>query len=284
MRSFVPRREPGRYLDTSAGPVFVARRRAPGSARPPLVLVHGWLMAHGYFAALVDALRDRELVLVDLPGHGESACPSPERFAYDLPSYASVLGEVLDALQLGPIDLLGHSLGGGVALRTAIARPEVRRLALVAPLVYGIPVPLEAQLLMLRGLGPLLWRYGVRRADFVRTMRRDYEDQRVVGDELVDWSYTRFCRPGARAATLATFLACVGLPDASDLPARVRQPTLVLWGDADRLVPLGLGRRLMVGLADARLAVIPATGHTPFVERPGLVVDELRGFLDGTAT
>jgi pimeloyl-ACP methyl ester carboxylesterase len=277
---FRPRREPGAPVPTSAGPVFVARRRAPRARRRPLVLVHGWLMAHGYFSGLVDAFRgERELVLIDLPGHGESACPSRGDFAYDFDAFVGVVGEVLDRLGIGELDLLGHSLGGGIALRLAEKRASVVELALVAPLVYRIPEPVEARLLAVPMLGPLLWERGARRHDFVRRMKHDVSDPAVVGDELVDWVYHAFCRPGGRAATYATFAVARAIPIDTEIPSRVSQRTLVLWGDTDRLVPLAHGRRLAAALPNGRLAVIPACGHTPFIERPTFTAGELRRFF-----
>jgi pimeloyl-ACP methyl ester carboxylesterase len=276
--AFRPRREPGKPVRTSAGAVFVARRRAPRAAARPLVLLHGWMMAHGYFASLVDALvGERELVLIDLPGFGESDCPAPSCFAYDFEAFACAVDEVLDRLALGPIDLLGHSLGGGVALRLA-RRPEIMRLILMAPLVYRIPLPLEAHALALPVLGRLLWQGAVRRRDFFRQMRRDVEDKELVGAEYVRWAYERFVRPGGRAASYEAFRVASELPLDSDAPARVRQPTLLVWGDADRLIPLSHGQRLRAAIPDARLEVVPATGHTPFIERPRLVAENLRRF------
>jgi pimeloyl-ACP methyl ester carboxylesterase len=280
---FRPRREPGTPVATSAGPVFVARRRAPGARRPPLVLLHGWLMAHGYFSALVDGLAgERELVLVDLPGYGESACPHPSRFRYDFTGFTGVLHEVLDALRLDEVDLLGHSLGGGVALRYAAVRERVRRLVVIDPLAYRIPEPLEARLLALPGVGRFLWQRAIGRRDFLRQMRRDVENVAVVGDAYVDWAFERFNRAGARAASYATFDFGRALDD-DDIGARVRQKTLIIWGEADRLIPRAHGDRLRSAMRDAHLEIIPATGHTPFIERPGLVLDAIRRFEDAEA-
>jgi pimeloyl-ACP methyl ester carboxylesterase len=260
--------------------VFVARRRAPGSRQRPLVLVHGWLMAHGYFASLVDAFAgERELVLIDLPGYGESVRPSPSRFGYDFDAFAGVVGEVLDRLGLGEVDLLGHSMGGGVSLHTAAQRTDVARLVMIAPLVYKPPMPTAARALALPGLGPWLWQRAIRRRDFVRRMRQDHQDRDLVGDAYVDWAYERFNRPGARAASYATFALLSAIPEHNETATRVRQPTLIVWGDADRMLPLSHGRRLAEAMPGAHFEVIPASGHAPFVERPRLVVEALRRFL-----
>jgi pimeloyl-ACP methyl ester carboxylesterase len=239
-------------------------------------------MAHGYYAAVVDALAgERELVLIDLPGHGESARPSPWRFAYDFASFTSVLHEVLDTLALGEVDLLGHSLGGGVVLRFSAERKDIVRLVLVAPLAYPLPMPLEAQVLGVPALGRALWHGAVGRREFERRMRADLEDPELAGDAYVDWAYEHFQRAGGRAATYAAFTAASRFADASF--GHVRQPALVVWGEGDRLVPLAQGRRLAAELPNARLEIIPAARHTPFIERPALFVSRLKSFLGASA-
>jgi pimeloyl-ACP methyl ester carboxylesterase len=279
---FRPRREPGTRVATSAGPVFVGRRRAPHAKARPLVLVHGWLMAHGYYAAVVDALAgERELVLIDLPGHGESARPSPRQFAYDFAAFTGVLHEVLDTLALGEVDLMGHSMGGGVALRLSAERKDIVRLVLVAALAYPLPMPLQAQLLSVPVLGHALWHNLVRRGDFERSLGRDLEDPSLAGDAYVDWVYDHFQRAGGRAATYAAFAAATRFAD-TDF-AHVQQRALVVWGEGDRLVPLAHGRRLAAELPRAQLEIIPAARHTPFVERPALFMSHLKSFLGASA-
>jgi pimeloyl-ACP methyl ester carboxylesterase len=237
-------------------------------------------MAHGYFSAVVDAFAgERELVLVDLPGHGDSARPSPRRFAYDFVAYGRVLGEVLDALRLGEVDVLGHSLGGGVGLRFCAARRDVARAVLVSPLAFPLPLPPAARLLSLPVVGRALWHGLVARRDFSRQLREGFDDPAVAGDAYVDWAYDHFQRAGGRRAALAAFCSAVNVPDDAATFRELTQPVLLVWGDGDRLVPLEQGRRLAAALPRARLEVIPASRHTPFVERPALFVSRVRDFL-----
>jgi pimeloyl-ACP methyl ester carboxylesterase len=276
---------PGTLLPTDPARVYVHRR----GVGPPLVLVHGFTMSHGYFAGVMDRLaaaypEGREVIAVDLPGFGEAERPPPDRFAYDLPAFAAALADAIEQLRVGPVALLGHSLGGGVALKVAAHRPElVERLVLVSTLYYPPPIPPAGRLLLLPGVGPLLWRHAVRRSEWARRQRADVKDPSVITDEYVDHYYGLFSRPGAREAAYATVQAIFRMPGAAADPGRVRAPTLLVWGDEDRVVPLSDGKRLSRSIPGARLRVVPACGHTPFVERPEEFLRQVEPFLSEAA-
>lgn len=270
---------PGSFVSTSAGRVFVHR----GGRGEPLVLLHGWLMSHWYFRHIVAPLaREREVIAIDLPGHGESDRPSPACFGYDSAAYADVVAEVLDRLRLDRVDLLGASMGGGVALALAARRPErVGRLVLVDAAVYQARVAgVQAKLVQLPRVGPLLWKAGFRRARLASSLRTlAVRDARIFDDESIDYFWTRLARPGGHDASWACMRALATLPAESEEAAAVRAPTLVVWGDQDRLVPIGRGRKLARAIPHARLEIVPHSGHTPFLERPREFLRILGAFL-----
>jgi pimeloyl-ACP methyl ester carboxylesterase len=271
---------PGRFVDTTTGRVFVHR----AGAGEPLVVLHGWFCSHWYFRHVLPRLAEkREVIALDLPGFGESDRPAPEKFNYDFAGYETVVTEVMDALALPRADLLGHSMGGGVALTLAARRPDrVHRLVLCCATVYPISVPLEGKLLLQPLLGPLLFKHALRKADVRRVMIRDeVRDPRFADDEFIDYYWARLHRPGGHEATYATMQMIASLKDGNDDPGRVAAPTLVLWADEDRLVPLAHGKRLQRAIPGARLAVVPASGHMPFLERPDEFLRQLEPFLDG---
>jgi pimeloyl-ACP methyl ester carboxylesterase len=269
----------GTFVETSAGRVFVHRPN-PGRGRP-LVLLHGFMMSHFYFRDLLPALSAiYDVVALDLPGFGESDRPAPDRFAYDLPAFARVTAEVMTALSIDRAAVLGHSMGGGVALTLAARHPEkVERLVLMAAAIYPLPLPRIGKLLLGPG-GPLLWRYGLSRAILKREMRREHvKDPAPITDEFIDYFYARLCRPGGRASAYAALKALGALTSETSDPGRVRAPTLLVWADEDRMVPLGLGRRLERAIAGARLAIIPDAGPIFHLERPDELLRQLLPFL-----
>jgi pimeloyl-ACP methyl ester carboxylesterase len=267
----------GTFVETPAGRVFV-HRRGQGA---PLVLLHGYMMSHWYFHAVLPRLADTyDVVAIDLPGFGESDRPSPDHYPYDLGSFAATAGQVLATLGIARASVVGHSMGGGVALTLAARHPErVERLVLVDALCYPPPDAAVARLLSSR-VGPLLWRHLVTRTLLARRQRSDVKDPSVITDEHVDYYYERFTRGLGREAAYATLRALFGLSMATADPGRVRAPTLLLWGEDDRMVPLSLAKRLHRAIPGAELRVIPVCGHTPFLERPDEFLREVGPFLD----
>jgi pimeloyl-ACP methyl ester carboxylesterase len=272
---------PGRFVTTSAGRVFVHRAGAP-TGHPPLVLLHGLMMSHYIFRGLLPALTaEHEVIAVDLPGFGESDRPPPQGYAYDAPAFATTVVEVLDALSIGRASLLGHSMGGGVGLTLAARWPaRVARVCLASATVYPLPQPPEAKLLFNEFLGPLVWHHVMARRDFARVERaRHVRDPRVITDEHVDYYWARLNRAGGREAAYAALTQLARLQGASADPGRVRAPTLLVWAEEDRVVPLAHGKRLARALPGAELRVVPACGHDLFLERPDEFLRQVQPFL-----
>ncbi|HEY2747677.1 MAG TPA: alpha/beta hydrolase [Polyangia bacterium] len=275
---------PGSFVATPAGRVFVHRGGKAGGA--PLVVIHGWMMSHWYFRPVLDGLGvDREIFAIDLPGFGESDRPAPKAFAYDAAAFADVVDGVMAALALPRADVLGHSMGGGVALTLAARHPErVQRLVVVAPAVYRLTVPRLVRLALLPVVGRWLMRAGTVRGEFARSSRAmSVRDGRCLDEEWIDYYWSRLNRAGGHDAAHRCLEILTSGPDDNDDAGRVRAPTLIVWGDEDRLVPLGHGRRLVRAIADARLEIVPACGHMPFIERPEEFLRVVRPFLAETA-
>jgi pimeloyl-ACP methyl ester carboxylesterase len=238
-------------------------------------MMDGW-----YWRAMLPKLSaTHDPIAIDLPGFGES--DRPRRFAYDYAAFTGIVEEVLDQLEVARAALVGHSMGGGVALTLAARRPErVERLALIAPAIFPLPMPPEGKLLMVPRLGELLWTLGTTRGEMRRHLiRSHFRDAAAVTDEFVDHVWQRFNRAGGRAASWAALQPLLRLPATTADPMRVRAPTVLLWGDEDRLTPLEHGRRLVRQIARAQLRVIPACGHSVPLERPDELLRQLVPFL-----
>ena len=270
---------PGRLIDTSHGRLFV---HGSGDG-PPLVLVHGYLVSHYYFKLVIPELAKRfRVIAVDLPAHGESDTPAPSAFAYDLPSLADAVAEAVRALGVEKFALWGHSMGGGVSLTLAARHPErVERLLLEDATVYAPPMPLTGRISLAPLVGRFLYLNASSRRDFKNHFGRVFKDKSLNSDEMVDYYWERFNRPGRRVAAYELLRMLSRLADNTGDPGRVQAPALLVWGDEDRLIPLAHGKRLQKQVPGARMEVIGACGHSPHEERPDEILRLAVPFLAG---
>lgn len=273
---------PGSFVTTPAGRVFVHRSGDTNASQPPLVVLHGLMLSHYYFAPLVEALRQqRPLVLIDAIGFGESDRPPVEQFDYRPERHVDILVNVLDQLGIGTFDLFGHSMGGALAIELAARLPErVRRVVTIAAALFPLPLDRKQRLLLSPGVGDVLWHNLVTHRELGRVFRQEQVVRAGdISDAFVDFFWARFNRPGAKAAALASARAIAFRLDPTPILHRATQPILLLHGESDRLVPIENGALLERALPDAKLQRIPAAGHHPAIERTRIVLRHLEQHL-----
>src|SRR5919198_3766896 len=238
-----------------------------GEGDETVVLLHGfggdlltWLFVAEPLA------RGRVVYALDLPGHGGS---STEVGDATVDAFAAVLGEFLDALGIERAHLVGHSLGGAIAVAYASAHPErVRSLVLVASAGFGEEIDAEFVEAFVssqsrRELKPSLERLFADPAVVTRQLVEDvlrYKRLDGVTDALRKIADAAF--PGGRQAVR------VRVPDAI--------PTLVVWGDGDRVVPVAHAGNAP---AHARVEILEGQGHSPHLEAAGDVNRLIEDFL-----
>ena len=251
-------------------------RTFEGGEGPPLLLIHGFGGAAWNFSELAPLLPGRRLVIPDLPGHGASS-PLP---APTLTGFADVVAEILDE----PMDVLGHSMGGVVALRLAERHPLlVRSLVLAAAAGISSSTRFAEITIALTGLIQP-GRIAGRRVGLVARSRRlrrfVFEGFEVANaDLLTERAVHGFLRgPTMHTDALGAGLALVADDPRQDLD-RVRCPVLVLWGARDKQVPLEDGFQYARRLG-APLRVIADCGHLLIGERPDVCARAVLGFTD----
>lgn len=269
-------------LELPLGRVYVQDVGPVDADRPPLVLVHGFLVTHYEFRKIVPLLAgSRRVIALDLPGAGESDRPEPVGDAYTFPWLARAVAHVLDALGLDVVDVLGHSVGGTVSLYLVDAAPErVRRLVLVDPICFTMDLPTEGKLALTPMLGPLLFKRLYRRAELHRHMERAFSTPELVEEAAVDLYWDRLAREGGRDAAHAVLHALANLDDLRDRLRRVGCPTLVVWGDRDHIAPVELADKVVELIPRAELRIIEGCGHAANEERPEPLVELVRAHLD----
>jgi pimeloyl-ACP methyl ester carboxylesterase len=254
---------------------------------PALMFVHGlggswanWLENVCAFAA------DHRVVALDLPGFGASELP---RAPISIAGYARTLDALCDALAIDGAAVVGNSMGGFVAAELAIAHPRrVGRLCLVSAAGLSIQeLRLEHALRALARVERIVALYGgwiaarssllARRAGLRRmVLRAVAAHPELLPAPLVSEQVAGAGRPGLLPALTA--MASYPLRDRL---GEIACPTLIVWGERDRLVPVGDAAEFERRIAGARKVVYPDTGHVPMLERPACFNEDLRAFLDG---
>jgi pimeloyl-ACP methyl ester carboxylesterase len=244
---------------------------------PPVLLLHGFgssLHTWDQWAALLEA--DRRVIRLDLPGFGLTGADPTGDYS-DLRAVALLEG-LLDRLGVAQADVVGSSMGGRIAWRFAAERPaRVRRLVLMAPdgfasagFTYDRPagVPLLMRALPYTLPMPLL-RGGVAPA---------YADAASLTESALERYRDMMIAPGVRQAILDRMAAHVLVPPEPFL-RRIAAPTLLLWGDADRMVPAAHAADYARELRDSRTVVLPGLGHVPMEEDPPRALAPVTAFL-----
>ncbi len=271
-------------------PLYVEELGLPSGSPPDtFVLLHGYGGSAFSWRTWTPALAARgHVLLVDMKGFGRAPKPDDGRYApVDLG--AAVL-RLIERRRPERLTLVGHSLGGGIALYVALGlrdRGEDRRLArlvLVASAAYPQRLPLFATLGRHPGLSTLLMRALGPRFVIGQTLRSIVFDRTRISTEQIHGYAAPLGTPEAHKALWAAARQIVP-PDLDRLTGRYAElevPTLLLWGRQDPAVPLWVGERLARTLPRSTLRVLERCGHLPAEEKPRESLSVLLEFLNAT--
>jgi pimeloyl-ACP methyl ester carboxylesterase len=253
-------------------------RAGAGSA---VVLIHGFGSSIYTWQNVIPALAVRhDVTALDLPGFGESDRPADLSLEH-LPR--AVIG-LMDRLGIERAALVGNSMGGATAAIVAATAPlRVSRLVLIDAAGFNMdPEAMPGMVrLMTSWAAPLLGLLPGKRLVVEQSLRQVFHDDALVTEERV----SEYLAPAQRAGTFAAMRSLGASLDAAhsrvaETLAAIQAPTLVIWGDDDRWIPLADADRFVAAIPGARKVVIPACGHVPQEEKPAEVVRLLLEFLD----
>ena len=262
--------------DVDAGGIMTHCLIAGPVNAPHVIFVHGlggslatWSLNLPAFAAQF------RICALDLAGAGSSAKPAID---YSVPALVSFLARFLDAL--GPdwqrVSIIGHSLGGAVALAFAGSYPgRVERLVLVDS--AGLGPEIDRTVVGLMHSEPTL-------ENLRAELARFFANPGMVQQALVEQLYQQRMQPGAQEALVSTANAAFGdgqqLIDLHDTLGRLNSPVLIIWGEADAVIPVTHaqeGKRA----SQSRLEVFAGSGHCPHIEHAGAFNQLVQSFLVG---
>jgi len=264
-------------IDVDDGGVIHAVERGSG---PPIVLLHGVTLAADVWSLqLAELAEGHRVIALDLRGHGQSVAGS-DGFTGGMSRLAADVHQVLDALHVDGALLVGHSMGGMVAMQLVVdaeaswTARRLRALALVdtsaeplgsLPGTRWLHRPLSASLSHLLLVAERAGLADARSADF-----RWWASRLAFGAD-VDPSHVAFTQSLGAGTPMGTLTGLLGTVAGFDLTAQLGKidlPALVVVGTRDRLTPPGHARRMAGALRNAELVELPRAGHMPMLERP----------------
>jgi pimeloyl-ACP methyl ester carboxylesterase len=270
---------PSFFLPVAGMQVHV-RDDGPRDDNSPIVLMHGTGSSLHAWEGWAQVLKSaRRVITFDLPAYGLTG-PSADN-TYSLESDVSFVIELLDKLGVARCVLGGNSLGGAIAWRTALAHPErVEKLILVDAGGYpphATSVPIGFRLARLPVINRLL-EHTLPRFLVEQGFRNVYGDPSKVTREQIDRSVELTQRAGNRRALIERSRQRRSGIGAERIP-HIKQPTLVLWGGRDRLIPPDDAERFHRDIAGSTLMIFDDLGHAPEEEDPARTVAAVKKFL-----
>lgn len=272
-----------REVRTDAG---VLRYHEAGDG-PPLLLLHGsgpgvtgWRNFRGNLGVFAEDFR---CLILEFPGFGVS----DDFGGHPMVTALEAVGRFVDALGLDRVDIIGNSMGGGVALNYAIAQPnKVGKLVTIGGIGKNIfsPGPGEGIKLLQE------FTENPTRPRLIEWLHSMVYDPALVTEELVEERWTQATDPetldsARRMYSKAAFSAMVRAMEASDAPPpwamlhKVKAPTLLTWGRDDRVSPLDMALIPMRTIPRAELHVFPNCGHWAMIEQKEAFESAVRAFL-----
>ncbi len=239
----------------------------------PLVMLHGAGGGAVLWGPIIELLSKHfHIIAPDVVGYGESDKPEAP---YDKKFFSTWLSNFCDSLNIEQMNLLGNSQGGSIAMQFALDNPaRVKKLILVDSAGLGA-----------WGISPVVM-FKMAAANIFPTKRTIqnivkylvHKNHDFPGDDGIDYLIEVIRSSGGRLPFVNGKGKAVR-PFSSDQLRQISNPALIIWGAKDRILPVGHGKKGHERMPNARLKIIPDTGHTPFIDRPEEFKDIVLHFI-----
>jgi len=272
------------FIDLPSG--ARAHYRIQGNdAGPKVLLLHGSNASLHTWEGWIEALEDNYfIVTVDLPGHGLTGATPADDYTYT--GMVNFLKEFTDAIAFERFTLGGNSMGGGITLQYALTYPEQLE-ALVLVDAAGIDVPASAAhkvdfplAFQLAGRWYTDWIFTniTPRSIVAEGLKKSLTNQDIADDKIIDLYWELARHPGNRRATSKRF-AWYRESKQSLAIDSIEKPTLIIWGEDDKLIPVEVGHEMHHRIKGSQLEVFKNMGHIPMEEAPAETVVTVQDFL-----
>ncbi len=252
------------------------------AADPNIVMIHGYTASNYVWHSVAPALAAQgfHVIAPDLVGFGFSEKPS--WFDYSIMSQSRVIVRLMNVLGIGRATVVGSSYGGAVASTIALDYAErVEKLVLVDAVCNDdVLSKTILKFANLRGVGEVLTSFFLDSKAFHKIRMRETlapANHHLINDERIDSVHRPLAAKDAHHSVLATsrnWNACRIQDDAQ----YISQPTLIIWGDQDKVIPIVNGEKLFGSILNSRFVVFNDCGHVPQEEKPELFTDVVSEF------
>jgi 4,5:9,10-diseco-3-hydroxy-5,9,17-trioxoandrosta-1(10),2-diene-4-oate hydrolase len=220
------------------------------------------------------------VIVPDMIGSGYS--DKPVEWEYTVPAHAESMLKLLDALGIAKAHVVGNSYGGGAALAMALAHPEkIDRLILLDPACYPQEFPKHVKLMRTPVIGDFLMTFVPTRWAARALLEEIYCDaSRLSEEELVEYVHEhRFIGAERTLRSMALKLDDPATQEMHRHIPEIVQPTLVVWGENDKVLLPAHAARLHQEIKGSRVRMVPHCGHVPHMEYPSAINRLMLGFL-----
>jgi pimeloyl-ACP methyl ester carboxylesterase len=251
-----------------SGDLYYSLHCEKGTGNPPIILIHGAGGTRLYWPPEIRRLPGYCIYALDLPGHGKSSQSDGHQ---TIGEYYEILFEWMEIVHLRRAVIVGHSMGGAVALSMALEQPER---------VIGLGLISSGARLRVH---PNLLAYATEATTYLKAadLLVSFSFSPHTPKRLVELASKRMLE--TRQSVFSGDLQACNKFDIMDRVADVTQPTLVLCGADDQMTPLRYAQFLANGIPAASLVVVPNAGHMVMLEQPRMVADHLLNFLQGVS-
>ncbi|MDG5789697.1 alpha/beta hydrolase [Evansella sp. AB-P1] len=242
--------------------------------KPPIILLHGFVSSTYTFKRLIPLLKEHfSVVAIDLPGFGRSE--KSKVFVYSFENYAALVYDCINYFSFKDVILVGHSMGGQISLYLAKKHPElIKKMVLLCSSAYREKAKNSLRYSSYLPFFTFFARRWIMKKDINETLNNVFSNSSYIHDELIH----EFSRPLKEKAFYCSLVRLLRHRE-GDLPSqelkKINVPTLLIWGEADKVVPFELGLRLSKDLPKAEIISYENTGHLITEERPRDIYKEI---------
>ncbi|OIJ10542.1 alpha/beta hydrolase [Anaerobacillus alkalilacustris] len=247
------------------------------NGKPPMLLIHGFASSTYTFNRLFPLLEKYfSLIAIDLPGFGRSE--KSTNFMYSFKNYAELIVQCIDYFRLTNVTIVGHSMGGQIALYTAKAVPEkINKLILLGCsgylkrakkfLIYASYLPFFDYFIY----------YYIHKKEVKDYLENVVYNHSLINDELIN----EFRKPLLEKKFYQSLTRLLRYREGDLQPDQlkvIQTPTLLIWGEEDNVVSVNIGKKLVCDLPNAKLITYKKTGHLITEERPIEVFEDILSY------